>query len=146
MTVIELQSIEFHTKKFRAALEKCPKNLLPIGFRYFPRGSCGDASLLLAKYLQNMKCGLFDYVCGETGENDEHGFQSHAWLQRDDLIIDITADQFEEIQDSVVITRNRSWYKRFEVEITHTADYDIYDGFTRASLAVAYQQVVMFIT
>ena len=146
MTAIELQAIEFHSKQFREALEKCPKNLLPIGFRDFPRGSCGDASLLLAKYLQNMKCGMFDFVCGEISENDEHGFQTHAWLQRNDLIIDITADQFEEIESSVIITRNRSWYERFEIEITHIADYDIYDGFTRASLAVAYHQVVRFIT
>ena len=30
-----------------------------------------------------------------------HNFQSHAWLQRGDLIVDITADQFDETQEAV---------------------------------------------
>lgn len=98
LTTSELQKIEFHTKQFRVALENCSKNLLPIGFRDFPKGSCGDTCLLLAKHLQNMKCGTFDYVCGVVKENDDNNFQTHAWLQKDILIIDITADQFEKIK------------------------------------------------
>ncbi|OPZ87669.1 MAG: hypothetical protein BWY74_03344 [Firmicutes bacterium ADurb.Bin419] len=39
-------------------------------------GSCGDASLLLGKYLDEMGLGQFDYVCGELGR------QSHAWLEK----------------------------------------------------------------
>jgi hypothetical protein len=145
MTNLELQTIEFHTKQFRTALENCPKKLLPITFEYFPKGSCGDACLLLAKYLQNMECGTFDYVCGVIKENKENRFQSHAWLQKDGLIIDITADQFEGVENSVIITENSTWYNQFKVDDVHIADYDIYDGYTRASLSIAYQNVVTFI-
>ncbi|MFT8349294.1 transglutaminase domain-containing protein [Clostridium saccharoperbutylacetonicum] len=43
----------------------------------FPRGCCGDASNLLAKFLRDngIEC---EYVCGIKGQ------QSHVWLECDD--------------------------------------------------------------
>jgi hypothetical protein len=38
--------------RFRAAIEACDLKTLPITFHEFPRGSCGVATLILAKYLK----------------------------------------------------------------------------------------------
>lgn len=62
--------------QFRNAIIKYGIKRLPISFHGFPMGSCGDASLLLGKYLDEMGLGQFDYVCGEIGR------QSHAWLEK----------------------------------------------------------------
>ena len=64
----ETEAIEFRAAQFRTALEECERRLLPITFEDFPRGSCGDATLLLAKFLQDSGLGMFDYICGELYE------------------------------------------------------------------------------
>jgi len=76
---------------FRHAIEACDRSALPITFENFPAGSCGDAALILGKYLEERGFGLFDYVLGERGG------RSHAWLQRGHLVVDITGDQFDDM-------------------------------------------------
>ncbi len=71
MSNAKTELIELHARQFRSALEKCPKNILPIQFKKFPRGSCGDAGLLLAKYLNSVGLGQFDYVHGDTGNRSD---------------------------------------------------------------------------
>ena len=69
-----------------------------FSFCHFPRGCCGDTCLLLGHYL--LANGINSrYVCGNY--HGKHGhFQSHAWLLTDDeMIIDITGDQFKERKD-----------------------------------------------
>ena len=69
--------------------------------------SCGDTSEVLAKYLlskgieTSYKWGMFKG-------------RSHAWLTCGNYIIDINADQFEEISNSVIVTADDTWYSKFE--------------------------------
>jgi hypothetical protein len=138
----ELEAIGFRAKQFCAALERCDRGLLPITFEEFPRGSCGDATLLLAKYLQHSGLGLFNYVCGSIHEGAERGFQSHAWLQREDIIVDITADQFDGVREPVIVTRDHSWHDRFDAKVHNVADYEVYDANTQSILSAAYENIV----
>lgn len=46
------------------------------------------------------------YVCGSR--HDDHGSSTHAWVEANDIIIDITADQFG--QPAVIVTRERTWH------------------------------------
>jgi hypothetical protein len=82
----------------------------------FPTGWCQDTSRVLGKLLQNLGEVRFKLVFGKrelvidaaTGRCSE---PTHVWLERDGMIIDITADQFsEEISDPVVVTTDRSWH------------------------------------
>jgi len=136
-----MERVRSRAAEFRAAIEKCNQKMLPITFESFPRGSCGDAALLLAKYLQNAGLGSFDYICGEY-RYGEWEFQSHAWLQKGRLIVDITADQFEEITQKVIVTTDHSWHKRFKGKLTHHADFELYDERTAKTLAYAFQRIV----
>jgi hypothetical protein len=123
---------------FRAAIERCPREGLPITFERFPHGSCGDAALLLAKYLERNAHTGFVYVLGMRDQ------RSHAWLQRDDLVIDITADQFEDQDQPVIVARVSTWHSTFTVEPEdqHHADFTLYDAATAATLAQAYHAIV----
>ena len=110
----EAMSTEAITKlavSFRAAVEACPRERLPITFQSFPRGSCGDACLLLGAWLEDSGHTGFYYICGQRNS------QSHAWLQRADLIVDITADQFGPNLPPVYVGPKSDFYMSFEQEL-----------------------------
>ena len=85
-------------KEFRTAIDTAKSHGEfdeDFSFCHFPRGCCGDTCLLLGHYL--LANGINSrYVCGNY--HGKHGhFQSHAWLLTDDeMIIDITGDQFSD--------------------------------------------------
>lgn len=118
--------IEREARRFRSAIERCDARRLPITLADFPGGACGDAALLLAKHLQLAVIWPLMYVCGWMAM--AHRNQSHAWLEYGDLIIDITADQFEGISDPVIVTADRAWHGRFTVTSSREADYNNWDG------------------
>jgi hypothetical protein len=122
-------------KRLRAAIEACDLSTLPITFHEFPRGSCGDASLILAKHLKDNGQKGFAYVCGMR---DGH---SHAWLERDGLIVDITGDQFADNEDPVCVSRRSAWHAQFEIDREDLSDIDLYDDFTRFNLGAAFDTI-----
>lgn len=130
-----------YAKQFREAIERCDTRKLPITFEQFPLGACGDATLLVAKYLQEVGEEGFRYVCGERSKGKNGGFQSHAWLEQGSTIIDITADQFSDIHSPVVVTTNHTWYDQFDKKIDHPANISEYDVHTVSVLEAAYDEI-----
>lgn len=122
--------------RIRAAFERMSKSNLPISFKNFPHGACGDTCEVLAELLGELGYGSFDYVvgCRENGN-------SHAWLERNSEIIDITADQFDEISDSVYIGPPNAWYQLFEIQKVHEAGYSRLDAHSRAELSNVHSRV-----
>ena len=111
-----------------------------ISFDDFPTGSCGDASILLGEYLYELGHGEWTYRSGFR----EVGVQSHAWIERNGWLLDITADQFDEISESVWLTRDRSWHEQFlyAPEDEHIARLHIWDEHTRQMLTEAYERIM----
>lgn len=124
--------------EFRAALLACDRKALFISLQDFPAGACGDASYLLARYLKEKGCGEFDYVAGVRWPN----FCSHAWLEKDGIIVDITADQFEEIEDEVLVTFDNYWHSQFEGNDRHIADFERWGGFIAYNLRSSYELII----
>ena len=137
MTCTEIKLMRLATE-FRAAILACDRNSLFITLQNFPNGACGDASYLLAKYFNKKGCGQFEYVLGERIPN----FHSHAWLERNGIIVDITADQFESISSPVLVTTDRSWHTQFEEEYRHLADFERYGPNTVHNLRSSYDLVI----
>jgi hypothetical protein len=82
----------------------------------FPTGWCQDTSRVLGNLLQNLGEDGFKLVVGKrelvidtaSGRSSE---PTHVWLERDGVIVDITADQFaEEISNPVLVTIDRWWH------------------------------------
>lgn len=107
--------------------------------RDFPTGACGDASLLLAKYLQEKRCGLAHYVLGERRGH------RHAWLQLQEFVIDITADQFDDQRAGIIVSLDSSWHASFHGEIHNVADFCLYDRHTVFKLTKAYREITSLI-
>jgi hypothetical protein len=80
--------------------------------RHFPRGACGDISLLLGTFLTLQGFGQFRYLCGHLTEGTK--FESHAWILGHGLIVDITADQFGDEMPSVFVGASTEWYERWK--------------------------------
>jgi hypothetical protein len=119
---------------FRAAIERFDRRSLPIGFDEFPRGSCGETTLLLGAYLKDQGMGSFDYVKGERGEYGVD-WHTHAWLEKDAVIVDINADQFApEVTEPVIVIKasQSAWHQSFERESREDADFRTDGGRERA--------------
>lgn len=67
--------------------------------------------MLLGEYLRNADLGDFQTRAGmrDVGEHN----QSHAWLEQGGLIVDITADQFPEVEDVVIVTYDSDWHQEW---------------------------------
>lgn len=86
-------------KEFRRAIEDARdagEFYEDHAFYQFPTACCGDTSCLLGQYLLDHGIAS-QYVCGNSYCG--HKGQSHAWLQVEDVIIDITGDQFKSHSD-----------------------------------------------
>ncbi len=121
---------------FRKAIEACPRSRLPITFSNFPRGSCGDVTLLLGAFLIEQGYEPFHYLLGE------HGTSSHAWLQRGKLVIDITADQFSDCDCSVIVSDSSEWHLQLNGKQQHIADYHVFGDPTKTILGGAYSLII----
>lgn len=105
----------------------------------YPRGCCGDASNLLAKYFRDngIEC---EYVWGMCGQ------QSHAWLECDNLIVDITADQFDEIKEEILITAYKSWHRKFKGQSRSDGDFLKFGSYNRDRLNTIYKNILLRIS
>jgi hypothetical protein len=108
-----------------------------VQFQAFPSGACGDASILLAQFLSDSGYGTWNYVSGER-RGDRH---SHAWVEQSGLIVDITADQFEDVDDPVIVTRDATWHTQFLDRQSHIGSIAIYDDNTQRTLRPAYDLI-----
>jgi hypothetical protein len=109
--------------RFRHAIDAAVHDL-PSEMHSFPLGQCGTVARLLATYLEDAGLGTFAYVTGrriDPAEPEEEGW-SHAWLEQNDLIIDVTADQFPEQHDQpIIVTRDRAWHNTFDQDVERRA-------------------------
>lgn len=132
---------------FRVALERCPPSALGVGFEAFPAGACGDTSLLLGRFLRECGLGDWNYVSAVRREQSAAGWptmMSHAWLECDGVIVDITSDQFEQFDDIVVVPAAEvsEFYATFEPETRSVADYRSGDPSVVSYLDSVYRQVL----
>jgi hypothetical protein len=127
--------------KFRLAIERCERRRLICTFQDFPKGSCGDAALLLRAFLQEQGLGTFGYILGWRERDSGRG--SHAWLEAGGVIVDITADQFPEIDEKVIVAENSAWHAGFQLnDAEQVSDYRCYDASTVAELDSSYEAIL----
>lgn len=123
----------------RKAIENYPKAKRDTGLQSFPNGACGHASAILGQCLKDFLDIEFDYVAGKFKEKEN--FPSHAWLQNEDFIVDITADQFEDIDIKVWVTSKSKWHQDLEGKRLHAATFEDYDKGAMVPIAPFYGQL-----
>ena len=116
------QTIRSVAESLRTQIISVSPEARPISLRHFPRGSCGDAVDMLATRLAGSPGRSLEYVFGKRVTDD--GIEIHAWLQVDGFIVDITADQFDEVDDAVIVKRSSDWHSRWGTRILREAGLD----------------------
>ncbi|MCX9133415.1 hypothetical protein OKS68_13130 [Aeromonas veronii] len=114
MNIVELKK---HVSDFRGALDRLDWFSIPGDFRKFPLGACGAISDILAEYLYKQGIQEIEYVSGEHRQN------SHAWLEIAGYIIDITADQFPDCNEPVIVTDDHTWHHHFKESVRRPAGF-----------------------
>jgi hypothetical protein len=107
-------------KRIREIIEVTPQNKRTSWMMKFPAGACGDCSLIVGTYLIKNGFENVEYVVGVDGD------QSHAWLECDGFIVDITADQFGNGINPVIVTKDKSWHSKFADQERNVCDFREY--------------------
>lgn len=120
MSASHIDRLRLLASRFRSAILLCAPECLPAPLKRFPQGACGYVAPLLGHYLSENGCGRYEYVLGERMGH------SHAWLGRRQLIIDITADQFDDNEDAVIVAESSEWHDSFNGRTLHMAGIHMY--------------------
>lgn len=77
----------------------------------YPEGWCGTMSRAWGAYLcEEYPEVEFQFVCGWRNG------RSHAWIQMDEFILDVTADQFDDCSEQIIVSANSAFHKSFEID------------------------------
>jgi len=144
MTSEKIVKVNMLSNQFRHAFEQC-RLKLSVCFQRFPNGSCGDATLLLGSYLKDKDCGKFIWVKAVRGRKGKD-WTTHGWLKQGDILVDITADQFPEIEEKVIVKTQSEWHASFEIiDENQIADYRLCDPWKKAKLGRDFNILMTFI-
>jgi hypothetical protein len=132
----EIARLRVLAERFRSAIRDTDPSEVDPEVRFivagFPKGACGEVCFLLGHYLRENGFPAAEYVNGIRPFDGE----SHAWIETDGIIVDITGDQFPEVADAVVVTRDASWHRQFSDRPgRRPADFLIYGADTPHGLA-----------
>ena len=128
--------------RFRTAIESIPPEARSICMQSFPNGACGDTSLLFGAFLVDRGIPGFKYICGERGSRADNTWTSHAWLQREDLVVDLTADQFPDAPTGVIVLSPSPWHMQFDTEPGQDSDFRKWSGYGSDQLYPMYARVL----
>jgi len=85
------------------------------GFEGFPSGTCGAVSELMGRIVLERTGRHGTYVCG-TAHPTLKPQHSHAWLEVDGFIVDLTHDQFSTTNLVGWVFETSAWHSGFERE------------------------------
>ena len=121
------------------------KNELSIDFHFFPTGSCRTTCTLLGTFL--IQKGFCDLII-QIGEkyylkNNYEQEYTHAWLKaKNSLIIDITAYQFPEISEKIIIQETPLWYNSWTI-VEEISDFNIFNIASTTSLDIINYETII---
>ena len=126
---IPIEELRYECERVRNAA-RCvyeEKTISHFCIAEFPKGWCGCLSRVLgAELSRKYPAEDFHYVCGELYYSNGD-WTSHAWVRYKDWILDITADQFPEINEPIVITHTSDsmFHAKFQITNEHPAARNI---------------------
>ncbi len=137
--------------QFRQAMEKAKFSFVHPQLLGFPYGACGVSSILLSQWLKEHGFKGMKYFCGTHHVGNENS-QSHAWIQIDNLIVDITGDQFIDKQEygyydkAVYVGPMDFFHGLFYKDQVHDLNgYEGYDDHSKKLFASEYLKVKAYL-
>jgi hypothetical protein len=101
-----VRSLRQHATRFRQAVERSKFTEKTPNLQRFPAGCCDHVSLMLGIYLLRiLELGEFTMVRAERSVGSRH-----CWLEKDGILIDLTADQFDEGLPGIIVNTKSPWH------------------------------------
>lgn len=114
---MDLSLLQSIAVAFRRSFETVDLSNAPGFLPSFPDGCCNWASWMIGhflKYEQQME--PFEVIGGRSSSD---GYEEHSWLVLDDIIIDITSDEFPDSNEAVIVGTRSEWHKGWEIVQTN---------------------------
>jgi len=110
---------------FRQSIEKVVRSQAPELLHDFPKGCCSWASYFIGHYLKyELDLEPKRFVGALHAPSGNH----HEWIVLDDTIIDITADQFDDMSEPVVVSAESQWHSQLTggclTDVKPVSEYD----------------------
>ncbi|ECW8961967.1 hypothetical protein F4715_01400 [Salmonella enterica] len=122
-----INEIKEEAVKFRRLIESCDKKNASLVIDCFPVMSCKLTSMLLSYHFLTLWPELeLKGVSAATGKNSQI---THYWLEIDNIVVDITGDQYNIIDDKELnnkIIKNRPYPS---IHVVHTEKSYLYNLF-----------------
>ncbi|MGF1689690.1 hypothetical protein [Photobacterium kagoshimensis] len=117
-----MDNLEQLATEFRDAIDRLiasDTSISTYGFKArFPHGQCLNSSQMLATYLKDKGIEDVSVISGTIGN-----MGSHAWVTVKDVIVDITADQFEDyIYPKVFVAAESNLHSSYSSELAMFQD------------------------
>lgn len=156
--MLTIYEIESEAINFRRLIEVCDKSNTCLVLTCFPIMSCKLTSMLLSYHFLALWPEIkIKGVSAATGKNDRI---THYWIEINDIVVDITGDQYNLINDHElsnkiikgrpfppvhVLHKNESYlYNIFTTKETHSIAYGFpeIDGDFIDEMALGYEQLL----
>ena len=113
--VSRIQGIEKECRIFRELFQKYHRDMAEWYLKdYFPKGSCKEVTNTLGQYLYDKGYGIWDYVWGAAIICGK--WYSHAWLQKENIVCDLTLDQFGNSFPEVYVGNEKRFHLIFAIQ------------------------------
>lgn len=137
-----INEIRKEASKFRELLNNCDKSNTKLVIDCFPIMSCKLSSMLLAYHFLKKWPNLeLKGVSAATGKSEEI---TYYWLEIDDIVIDITDDQYNMIDDYELnkkIIKNRPFPSVHVEHITQSYLYDLFETREKVTFTTGFPTV-----
>jgi hypothetical protein len=132
--------------RFRELIDESDRSQWGASFEDFPNGSCAAVAEMFGTYLFK-RCGVNAKYVSAVHRDGHHPHASHAWLELDDLIVDLTCDQdqFPEPLTTPYVEKDSAWHSQWSAERKETdMDERLESDCTRmfADWGIAYQSLL----
>ena len=96
-----------------------------IELQRFPSGACEVSSVILGLYLkEKYDVNVVQSVGKRPSPDCEYGENNHVWLTVNaTVVVDITADQFDDFSSKVFVGCDSAFHDTFEVYDTRPVDF-----------------------
>ena len=113
-------------KRFRRAIETADISKSSVGeeaylrMNEFPKGACSEVTDIFGIYLRKKySIDALSFVVAQI-EVGTKWYGNHQWLEHNNIIIDITADQFSSLNNQpVIVTRKSHFHLSYAKKVYH---------------------------
>jgi len=124
---VQVSKLEAVTTLVRELIENIvsESTYVDVELQNFPSGACEVSSVILGLYLkENFDVNVIQSVGKRPSPDCEYSENNHVWLTvNESVVVDITADQFDDFSSKVFVGRDSDFHDTFEVYDARPVDF-----------------------